>query len=229
MREVHVGIGKKQRQEGYDIFLLLAFSRELWKTEVEDLLKIGTCVGAIYSKRKKHAEHIDMVLGYNGKDQLVKPKSIQGGASSVASGGVGQDTTSTNIEQAGAAARNGKKTTEKPKPKCKFNKKKVNKNSKLKQAEANPTNQTQQFIGLYVCKELDGVKTLGTVASYDAETKLFKIGYDNLKIEHIELAEVLKIKATGQDIFEARQLLQERPSSEKKSDDEEEHIDDEEE
>jgi len=67
---------------------------------------------------------------------------------------------------------NKKKVNENPKLK---NKKKLNENTKLKQGEATPTNKPGQFIGLYVCKEFDGEKTLGTVVSYEAEKKLYQV------------------------------------------------------
>ncbi|KAK7355863.1 hypothetical protein VNO80_15127 [Phaseolus coccineus] len=123
-------------------------------------------------------------------------------------GRVEPDITSNNSGEAEVAPQYERKTKEKPKPKLKSNKKKVNENTKLKQGEATPSNKTGEFIGLYVCKEFDGEKTLGTVVSYEAEKKLYKIGYDNLKTEYTKQDEVLKIKATGEDIFEVRQLQQ---------------------
>jgi len=41
------------------------------------------------------------------------------------------------------------------------NKEQVNENTELKQREATPSNRPGQFIGLNVCKEFNGKKTLG--------------------------------------------------------------------
>ncbi|XP_020233808.1 uncharacterized protein LOC109813927 isoform X2 [Cajanus cajan] len=112
------------------------------------------------------------------------------------------------------------KTKGKSKLECKYNKKKINKNSKHGQGEAPPTYPPQQFIGLYICKEYNGVRNLGTVLSYDPKTKLFQILYDNDKTNDMELAEILKSKATAKDIFEARQTLQLSNSSEKNTNEE---------
>ncbi|KAK7393481.1 hypothetical protein VNO78_22038 [Psophocarpus tetragonolobus] len=88
-----------------------------------------------------------------------------------------------------------------------MNKKESNKNSKCKQVEATPIFQPQHCIGLYVCKEHNGTRTLGTVLSYDTEKKLFEVWYDDEKTEYKEPDEVLKSKATAKDIFDARAML----------------------
>ncbi|KAL2334860.1 hypothetical protein Fmac_016073 [Flemingia macrophylla] len=102
------------------------------------------------------------------------------------------------------------KVIDKSKSKHKSIKKEVNKNSKHEKGEVPPAYSPQQFIGLYICKEHNGVKNLGTVLSYDPKTKLFKILFDNDKTNDMELDELLKSKATAKDIFEARQALQSR-------------------
>ncbi|KAJ1417550.1 hypothetical protein SESBI_16610 [Sesbania bispinosa] len=68
----------------------------------------------------------------------------------------------------------------------------------------------RQFIGFYVCKEFDGVRTLGTVDSYDHKNNLFKVEYDDCRIEYLEQNELVRNKATDKDISKAQEALKKR-------------------
>ncbi|KAK7345879.1 hypothetical protein VNO77_16492 [Canavalia gladiata] len=141
----------------------------------------------------------------------------QGGASST---GVANNI----APQSEATALNKSKTKGKPKPKRKsesyimdatFTQNKKVANANNKQGEVTPTYHPRQFIGLYVYKEHNGVKALGTVASYDYKTKLFKIGYDDDSAEYMEQNEVLRNMANAKDISEAQRAI--LPSNSSKS------------
>ncbi|KAJ1382212.1 hypothetical protein SESBI_44461, partial [Sesbania bispinosa] len=73
----------------------------------------------------------------------------------------------------------------------------------------------QQFIGYCVCKEFDGVKTLGVVDSYDHKNNLFKVKYDNFRIEYLEQTEVVKNTPTDKDISKAREAFKKSNDSKK--------------
>ncbi|KAJ1417554.1 hypothetical protein SESBI_16614 [Sesbania bispinosa] len=73
----------------------------------------------------------------------------------------------------------------------------------------------RQFIGFYVCKEFDGVRTLGTVDSYDHKNNLFKVEYDDCRIEHLEQNELVRNKATDKDISKAQEALKKSNDSKK--------------
>ncbi|ESW16108.2 hypothetical protein PHAVU_007G176400 [Phaseolus vulgaris] len=149
---------------------------------------------AAESKRKKETPR--KASTSTGKRRKTSTHKTEGDPSSDR---VGPDTTSNNSEEAEVAPLDERKTKEQ-----------VNENTELKQREATPSNKPGQFIGLNVCKEFNGKKTLGTVVFYEAEKKVYKIVYNNLTTGYTKQDEVLKIKATEEEIFEARQLQQQR-------------------
>ncbi|KAJ1417549.1 hypothetical protein SESBI_16609 [Sesbania bispinosa] len=73
----------------------------------------------------------------------------------------------------------------------------------------------EQFIGFYVCKEFDGVRTLGTVDSYDHKNNMFKVEYDDCRIEYLEKNELVKNQATDKDIRKAQEALKKSNDSKK--------------
>ncbi|KAK7345880.1 hypothetical protein VNO77_16493 [Canavalia gladiata] len=70
-------------------------------------------------------------------------------------------------------------------------------------------------IGLFVCVDNNGSRSLGTVISYDSQTKLFKIEFDDERKEFMDLKDVLKNMARAPDIMEAQQALKAQMQAEK--------------
>ncbi|CAJ1969403.1 unnamed protein product [Sphenostylis stenocarpa] len=108
-----------------------------------------------------------------------------------------------------------KENKQKHKAGQKVSKKEVTKNNKQ---EGEATNyKPRMFIGLYVCKEYNGARYLGTVISYSTKKKMMKIEYEDGRTEFLEKEEVKKIKATQKDILDAQKALKERNISKKTS------------
>ncbi|KAJ1440347.1 hypothetical protein SESBI_01915 [Sesbania bispinosa] len=136
---------------------------------------------------------------------------IEGGAYPVGVSNIISPTNSEPIEVTAPNDENEKqeKSNAKHKVVCE-KKKKVAKKEKPKQKEtATPTYyqpvKPQQFIGYCVCKEFDGVITLGSVDSYDHKNNLFKVKYDNCRIEYLEQTKVVKNTPTDKDISKAQE------------------------
>ncbi|KAK7345878.1 hypothetical protein VNO77_16491 [Canavalia gladiata] len=70
-------------------------------------------------------------------------------------------------------------------------------------------------IGLYVCVDYDGRRSLGTATSYDPKTKLFQVEFDDERKEYMDQKDVLKNMAREPDIMEAQEELKASMNAEK--------------